>query len=77
MTNQKALETLKVFYYGCEDMIQLSRRAKVSREEAREIIKGARDCGMISYNTKDYKETFYNVKKQKLQAYLKSKGVIQ
>lgn len=77
MTNQKALEILKLFYYGCSDMLLLSKKAKVSREEVREILRGARDCGLISYNTQDYNETFWNVKKQKLEPYLRAKGAIK
>lgn len=77
MENQKALEILKLFYFGCESMDVISKRTKVSRDEVRDVLRGARECGLISYSTQDYRETFTRIKKDKLQAYLRTKGAIR
>lgn len=77
MTDQKTLEILKLFYFGCENMEQLAKRTKVPREEIREVLKSARDCGLISYKAQDYNETFCKVRKDKLQIYLKTKGILK
>lgn len=77
MTNQKALDVLKLFYFGCPDMTQLAKKVRLPKEEVREILKSARSCGLINYSTNDYREIFVDVKKQKLGAYLRSKGVLQ
>lgn len=77
MDNQKALQILKAFYLGCEDMIQISGRTKASRDEVREVLKGARECGLIDYHTQGYRETFNNIKKKKLEAYLRAKGALR
>lgn len=77
MTNQNALDVLKLFYFGCPDMVQLSKKVRLPREEVREVLKSARSCGLISYSTNDYNEVFVNVKKNKLGAYLRSKGALR
>lgn len=77
MDNQSTLNVLKSFYFGCEDMVQIAARTKVSRDEVRDILRGARECGLIQYNTAGYRETFNNVRKQKLGTYLRTKGVIK
>lgn len=78
MDNQKALQVLKTFYIGsCEDMVQISRRTKVSRDEVREVLKGARECGLIDYHTNGFRETFNNIKKKKLETYLRAKGALK
>lgn len=77
MDDTKALLILKLFYKGCDNMIELARKAKVTRDEARGILKGARECGLLSYSTKDYNETFYDTRKTKLEKYLRTKGAIK
>ncbi|MGL4345326.1 MAG: hypothetical protein ACRCTE_09020 [Cellulosilyticaceae bacterium] len=77
MENKKALDILKLFCFGCESMDLIAKRTKVSRDEVRAVLRGARECGLISYSTQDYRETFANVKKKKLQEYLRAKGVIK
>lgn len=77
MDNQKALQVLKLFYYGQESMEQLSKKARLTREETREVLRGARECGLISYSTKDYNETFIRIKKDKLKPYLQAKGALK
>ncbi|MHC1750879.1 MAG: hypothetical protein AB9856_21605 [Cellulosilyticaceae bacterium] len=77
MDNKKVLRVLTLFYYGQESIIRLSQKAGVTREEAREILKGARECGLISYSTKDYSETFVRIKKDKLKPYLEAKGCLK
>ena len=76
MNNTKALAILKAFYLGSDDMALISKRTKASRVEVREVLRGARECGLIEYSTKDYRETFFNIKKKKLGTYLSSKGVL-
>lgn len=77
MTNQKAIDVLKLFYFGCPDMTQLAKKVRLPKEEVREVLKSARSCGLISYSTNDYKEVFCEIKKQKLGAYLRSKGALE
>lgn len=77
MNNQKSLDILKLFYFGCESMDLISKRTRVSRDEVREVLRGARECGLISYSTQDYRETFAHVRKKKLQEYLRAKGAIK
>lgn len=77
MDNQKALKVLKLFYLGCENMAQLSLKAGVTRDEAREILKGARECGLISYSSHDTREVFVNIRKKKLGEFLRAKGALK
>lgn len=77
MTNQKALQVLKLFFFGAESVQELSRRTGVSRAEVREILKGARTCDLISFSTQDTTETFVHVRKKGLEKYLRSKGALK
>jgi len=77
MDDQKALEVLKVFYFGCKNMTELTTKAKVSKIEATEILKNARECQLISYSTKYYGEIFDKVRKDKLGAYLRKHNIIE
>lgn len=77
MTEQKALQILKLFYYGAESIQEIERKVGVSRREVREILKGARSCDLISYSTQDTNETFVQVKKKGLEKYLRTKGAIR
>nr|WP_307989646.1 hypothetical protein [uncultured Niameybacter sp.] len=77
MTEQKALQILKLFYYGAESIQEIERKVGVSRREVREILKGARSCDLISYSTQDTSETFVQVKKKGLEKYLRTKGAIR
>lgn len=77
MDDKKALEVLKVFYYGCKNMTELTAKAKVSKTEASAILKNARDCQLISYSTKYYGEVFDQVRKEKLGKYLRMHGIIE
>lgn len=76
MTEQKALQILKLFYYGAASIQEIERKVGVSRREVREILKDARGCDLISYSTQDATETFVQVKKKNLEKYLRTKGVI-
>lgn len=76
MTDQKALQVLKLFYFGAASMQEIARRTGVSRAEVREILRGARSCGMISYDTKDITEELLHVRKKGLERYLRTKGAI-
>ncbi|MGL4738631.1 MAG: hypothetical protein ACRCW2_14355 [Cellulosilyticaceae bacterium] len=77
MNNQKSLAILKQFYFGCDSMDLISKRTRSSRDEVREVLRGARECGLISYSTQDYKETFAHVRKKKLEVYLRTKGILR
>lgn len=77
MNTNQTLAVLKAFYFGCESMEKISRKTNLSREEVREILRGARECGLIKYSTRDYHETFVHVESKKLGAYLKAKGIIR
>lgn len=77
MNTNETVKVLKAFYFGGESMAQISKRTGVSRDEVREALRGARECGLIRYSTKDYNETFAHVDKKKLGAYLRAKGLIK
>ena len=74
--NQTAA-VLKAFYFGSESVLSISKRTNLSRDEVREVLRGARECGLIKYSTKDYNEAFVHVEKKKLGAYLRTKGIIK
>lgn len=77
MNLNQTTAVLKAFYFGCDSMQLISKKTKLSREEVREILRGARECGLIKYSTKDYNETFVHVEKKKLGSYLRAKGFIK
>ena len=77
MNVNQTLAVLKAFYFGCESMEKISRRTNLSREEVREVLRGARECGLIKYSTRDYHETFCHVESKKLGTYLRSRGAIK
>lgn len=77
MNTNQTMAVFKAFYLGCESMEKIARRTRVSREEVREVLRGARECGLIKYSTKDYNETFIHVESKKLGAYLRAKGIIK
>lgn len=77
MNTNQTMAVFKAFYLGCESMEKIARRTKLSREEVREVLRGARECGLIKYSTKDYHETFTHVENKKLGACLRAKGVIK
>lgn len=77
MNNNQALAVLKAFYLGAESMEQISYKTRVSREEVREILRGARECGLIKYSTHDYREVFSRTESKKLGAYLRTKGALK
>ena len=77
MDDKKALDVLKVFYNGCKNMTELTLKAKVSKIEASEILKNARDCKLISYSTKYYGEIFDQVRTEKLGKYLRKHNIIE
>ena len=58
-------------------METLAKKTGVSRDEVREILRGARECGLIKYSTKDHRETFVHTENKKLGQYLKAKGFIK
>ena len=58
-------------------MVSIEKRTGISRDEVREALRGARECGLIKYTTKDYNETFVHVERKKLGDYLKAKGLIK
>jgi len=68
---------LKAFYFKGDSIQGISRRTNLPREEVRDILRGARECGLIKYSTKDYNEVFVHVEKKKLGAYLRTKGIIK
>ena len=76
MNNNQTLAVLKAFYFGSESMEKISRKTNLPREEVREVLRGARECGLIKYATKDYNEIFLHVESKKLGAYLRAKGII-
>lgn len=77
MNTNQTVNILKAFYFGSESMVAISRRTGSTREEVREALRGARECGLIKYSTKDYNETFVHTEKKKLGAYLRAKGMIK
>lgn len=77
MTTNQTLAVLKAFYFGSDSMAAIAHRTKLSRDEVREALRGARECGLIKYTTKDYNETFVHVERRKLGQYLKTKGLIK
>lgn len=77
MDTNQTIKVLKAFYFGCESMVQISKRTGVSRDEVREALRGARECGLIKYEAKDYNETFVHTEKKKLGAYLRAKGLMK
>ncbi len=77
MTQNNAIYILKLFYYGVGSVQEISRRAGVSRAEVREILRGARSCGLIEYGTQDSIETFVHVRKKGLEKYLRTKGALK
>jgi hypothetical protein len=76
MNDKKALDVLKIFYYGCKNMTELTSRAKVTKIEATQILKNARECQLIAYSTKYYGEVFEEVRKDKLGVYLRKHNII-
>lgn len=77
MENNQALAILKAFYFGAPDMATIAAKTKATRDEVREVLRGARSCGLIEYNTIDQRESFNHVKQKKLGAYLRTKGAIK
>lgn len=77
MNDRKTVSILKSFYFKPDSMEAISRRTQTPRDEVREILRGARSCGLIKYSTKDYYETFHHVEKKELGKYLKAKGFIK
>ena len=77
MTSNETIKILKAFYFGAESMVSIEKRTGISRDEVREALRGARECGLIKYTTKDYNETFVHVERKKLGDYLKAKGLIK
>lgn len=77
MDINQSTAVLKTFYFGCASIELIAKKTKLSRDEVRQILRGARECGLIKYSTKDYHETFVHVEKKKLGAYLKAKGLIK
>lgn len=77
MNLNQSVAVLKAFYFGCDSIVGISKRTKLSRDEVREVLRGARECGLIKYSTKDYNETFVHVEKKKLGDYLRAKGMIK
>lgn len=77
MADQNALKVLKLFFYGASSMQEISRRSGVSRQEVREVLRGARSLGLISYDTKDPTETLFHTRQKGLEKYLRTKGAIK
>ena len=77
MNTNETINVLKAFYFGSESMEIIAKKTGVERDEVREILRGARECGLIKYSTKDYYETFHHVERKKLGQYLKTKGFIK
>ena len=77
MNTNETLAVLKAFYFGSDSIAAIARRTKLSRDDVREALRGARECGLIKYSTKDYNETFVHKDSKKLGEYLKAKGLIQ
>lgn len=77
MNTNQIMAVYKAFYSGCESMEKIAKRIRVPREEVREVLRGARECGLIKYSTKDYHETFTHVENKKLGVYLRAKGIIK
>lgn len=77
MNSNETIKILKAFFFGAESMAAIEKRTGISRDEVREALRGARECGLIKYTTKDYNETFVHVERRKLGQYLKTKGLIK
>ena len=76
MNTNQTIAVLKAFYFGSDSITAIARRTQLSRDEVREALRGARECGLIKYSTKDYNETFVHKDSKKLGEYLKAKGLI-
>lgn len=76
MNLYQSTSVLKAFYFGCASIQDISRKTKLSRDEVREVLKGARTCGLIKFSTKEAQEVFVHVEKKKLGEYLKMKGLL-
>ncbi len=77
MNTNQTVAVLKAFYFGSDSMVAIAKSTGLSRDEVREALRGARECGLIKYSTKDYNETFVHKDSKKLGEYLKAKGLIQ
>ncbi|MGL4363052.1 MAG: hypothetical protein ACRCSG_07305 [Cellulosilyticaceae bacterium] len=77
MSDNNTLKILKCFYNGVESMEKIGYKCNASRQEVREVLRGARQCGMISYSTKEMSEYFVQVNRKGLEKYLKAKGVLK
>ena len=77
MNTTQTIAVLKAFYFGSDSIAAIAHRTQISRDEVREILRNARECGLIKYSTKDYNETFVHKDSKKLGEYLKVKGLIQ
>ncbi|WP_053984099.1 hypothetical protein [Niameybacter massiliensis] len=77
MTDEKALQILKLFYFGATSVQEIERKVGLPRVEVREVLKGARSCDLINYSTQETCENFVNVRKKGLERYLRTKGIIQ
>ena len=66
MNTNQTIAVLKAFYFGSDSIIAIARRTQLSRDEVREALRGARECGLIKYSTKDYNETFVHKDSKKL-----------
>lgn len=77
MDINQTVAVLKAFYFGSESVAAIANRTKLSRDEVREALRGARECGLIKYSTRDYNEVFVHKETKKLGEYLKAKGFIR
>lgn len=77
MDVNQTIAVLKAFYFGCESMEKIARRTKLSRDEVREALRSARECGLIKYSARGYNEVFVHIECKKLGVYLKTKGFIK
>ncbi|MBE6023089.1 MAG: hypothetical protein E7231_07635 [Cellulosilyticum sp.] len=77
MNTNQTIAVLKAFYFGSDSIAAIANRTKLSRDEVREALRGARECGLIKYSTRDYNETFVHKDSKKLGEYLKAKGIIK
>ena len=77
MNTNQTIAVLKAFYFGSESIASIAHRTKISRDEVREALRGARECGLIKYSTRDYNETFVHKDSKKLGEYLKAKGLLK
>ena len=77
MNTNQTVAVLKAFYFGSESIAAIANRTRLSRDEVREALRGARECGLIKYSTRDYNETFVHKETKKLGQYLEEKGFIR